>query len=448
MKIIKDDFNKGVPVRKVNILMAIITVTISIMLLISTFMADKSYRELYDNMLRYIESQKIASEMQIASDYLTEQVRCFAVTGEIQFVENYFEEVNVNMRRDNSVKKLKESFGGAFALSELEGAMKSSTELMRSEYYSMRLAAAAFGCDISALPQELQAVELLPEDAALSPEEQSELARSMVFDDAYRNKKAEISENMEKCLASIVDVTANDGSGSLDKMKKLLVRQQVLIIVMIAVVVLIVLVTSVMLISPLLKAIWHVHTNQPIPVVGSYEFRYLARTYNLMYEQNREKNEHLAYEAMHDSLTDAYNRNGYDFLLKNIDRDTSVLLIFDIDSFKKVNDTYGHEAGDMAVTFAAKIIKDNFRSQDYVCRIGGDEFTVIMVNANSSMRELIANKVASINNMLQNQTNGLPPLSVSVGVAFGDKKQSFKDADAALYRIKAKGGKGCGFAEQ
>ena len=85
--------------------------------------------------------------------------------------------------------------------------------------------------------------------------------------------------------------------------------------------------------------------------------------------------------------------------------------------------------------------QQSFRAEDYICRIGGDEFTVIMVNANSSMRGLVEEKVTHINALLKIPEDGLPPISLSVGVAFGDREDSggdiFKDADTALYRTKS-----------
>ena len=166
-----------------------------------------------------------------------------------------------------------------------------------------------------------------------------------------------------------------------------------------------------------------------------------------MYEANREQKEQLAYEVKHDRLTGIYNRSGYDFFLRNVDWETSALVLFDVDRFKQVNDTFGHDVGDRVLVKVAEAIRNSFRSQDYVCRIGGDEFAVIMVHANPSSSELIRQKVARINETLSLGGEGLPPIRLSCGAVYGagcaDTEKLFKRADNALYRVKGSGGNGC-----
>jgi diguanylate cyclase (GGDEF)-like protein len=150
-------------------------------------------------------------------------------------------------------------------------------------------------------------------------------------------------------------------------------------------------------------------------------------------------------------LTGIHNRSGYVFFLKNTDWTTSALLLFDVDKFKQINDGNGHELGDKALIKVAATIRNSFRNQDHVCRIGGDEFAVIMVHTDQEHGELVRQKVASINDMLGRCEDGLPPISLSCGVAYGDATQDteaiFKRADAALYTVKAAGGRGCQVAE-
>ena len=64
-------------------------------------------------------------------------------------------------------------------------------------------------------------------------------------------------------------------------------------------------------------------------------------------------------------------------------------MILDVNFFKEINDTSGHETGDEALTKVGRVLTDNFRSVDYICRIGGDEFTVFMVNLKDKPEELI-----------------------------------------------------------
>ena len=130
------------------------------------------------------------------------------------------------------------------------------------------------------------------------------------------------------------------------------------------------------------------------------------------------------------------------------------MIICDVDSFKTVNDTYGHAVGDEILKKVASLLQKAFRSIDYVCRIGGDEFAVIMVDMTTDLTHTIKEKIDMVNDLLSNPADGLPPVSLSVGVAFSDRQDPgesiFKDADHALYHVKQHGKHGCGFygAEQ
>lgn len=98
---------------------------------------------------------------------------------------------------------------------------------------------------------------------------------------------------------------------------------------------------------------------------------------------------------------------------------------------------------------AAILLTTTFRSIDYICRIGGDEFAVIMVDVNQELSYTVSDKIKIINDALFNPADGLPAVSLSVGVAFTDCENPgqsiFKDADQALYQVKQNGRHGCGF---
>lgn len=169
----------------------------------------------------------------------------------------------------------------------------------------------------------------------------------------------------------------------------------------------------------------------------------LVRTCDVIREENEKAREKLQQEASHDALTGLLNRGAYDLLMKNVDASHIALIILDVDHFKDVNDTYGHAVGDRVLKKVAEILKKSFRSVDLVCRYGGDEFVVIMTRVNSSMRELALNKADQVNERMQHPEDDLPPVTVSAGIAFSDRKDPkgdiFEDADTALYRVKRVG---------
>ena len=130
-------------------------------------------------------------------------------------------------------------------------------------------------------------------------------------------------------------------------------------------------------------------------------------------------------------------------LLSSLDLDNTYMMLFDVDNFKSINDTYGHEAGDRALIKLVQILKSKFRSDDYVCRIGGDEFVVFMVHSTENQHDLIASKIGEINAALSATDDGLPPISISVGIVHGSEvagaENLFEKADEAMYRSKQKG---------
>ena len=113
----------------------------------------------------------------------------------------------------------------------------------------------------------------------------------------------------------------------------------------------------------------------------------------------KEKSNLLEYQASHDKLTGLFNRNRFDELyVKEIKRarrynnDLSMIL-FDIDDFKIVNDTYGHQAGDEVLKEIAKIILNNVREQDINVRWGGEEFLILLPQTNLLGATTVANKI-------------------------------------------------------
>ena len=120
-----------------------------------------------------------------------------------------------------------------------------------------------------------------------------------------------------------------------------------------------------------------------------------------------------------------------------------------MDIFKSVNDTYGHATGDAILKKISNQLRTAFRSIDYVCRIGGDEFAIIMVQMTSNLSYTISDKITAVNESLTHPDDGLPAVSLSVGVAFSDRDNPgdsiFKDADKALYKTKENGKCGCTF---
>ena len=130
--------------------------------------------------------------------------------------------------------------------------------------------------------------------------------------------------------------------------------------------------------------------------------------------------------------------------------DRYYLMICDIDNFKKINDNNGHLFGDAVICTFADELRSLFPSA-IKGRIGGDEFAIIMTNCSRKLQQVIYNKISAINQCLQNPGEGLPKVSLSVGVAFSDRgfsEELYSQADKALYKVKENGRCDCGFYDR
>ena len=168
----------------------------------------------------------------------------------------------------------------------------------------------------------------------------------------------------------------------------------------------------------------------------------------------KQKLVYLQRMANMDMLTEAMNRNAYENMSKYLDEQeielkTTGVVLLDLDDLKIIKDTYGHATGDIILKKVAKLLKTAFRSIDYVCRIGGDEFSIIMVEMTSDLKYTIEDKIKAVNEQLAKAEEDVPAVSLSVGVAFSDRENPedtiFKDADKALYHVKENGRNGCRF---
>ncbi len=440
---------RGAPLKTINLLMGCVVALLAVLLMISSYRSSNGYESLKSITGMHAKLRSSSYDLQIASDYLTEQVRCFTESGNREYLDNYFREANETRRRDKAIEALQKELGDTVPYHALQKAMNQSVTLMNREYYAMRLTIEGLSLELKDYPEIIQAVELTERDRALDKAQQEQLARDMVFDDEYHQQKVIISENTQACLSDLDTIMHEREELASNIMTRTLRRQQILIIALIACILGIVIMNMNLMIQPLLQAVNEIRNDKPISVHGAYEFRYLAHTYNLVYGVNLQNTERLAYEASHDKLTGLNNRSSFDFIMENLRLEESALVLIDVDHFKEINDTLGHDAGDSALCAVAEAIRGSFRSQDYVFRIGGDEFAVILQRISSRYAGLITKKISAINKRLSELEDERLRASISAGVSFseGNKepKDMFRQADKALYRVKNHGRKGCAF---
>jgi len=168
-----------------------------------------------------------------------------------------------------------------------------------------------------------------------------------------------------------------------------------------------------------------------------------------------ELEKHLQHLASTDPMTELYNRRAF-FDISDLEVGSAkssqgnlACLVIDIDHFKKVNDTYGHDIGDKVITVVSKLMILNTRTKDHIGRIGGEEFAVIMPKTDAEaayqiadrLRENISQHGISFNH---NDSEVTIKVTVSIGLSYlSDENENIhtllKRADTALYEAKNNG---------
>lgn len=167
--------------------------------------------------------------------------------------------------------------------------------------------------------------------------------------------------------------------------------------------------------------------------------------------ERRKSQEQLKYLAMHDSLTGLHNRHYFESTLEQLSDDARRnqrqhgLVYLDLDHFKVINDTFGHQKGDEVLREMSALLSRRIRKPDILCRLGGDEFAVLLRNVSAQAAQDFAREIQKIigefSFQLQEQRINL---GCSIGVTMIDgsvhsAEEHFMRADIALYVAKGRG---------
>ena len=437
---------KGLRIRTLNICAIVLAAVLALTALVTLQLveqADVKLRQVTDD---YSMCKDASGNLQTASDYLTTQARMYVMTGNREYMDKYLEEILVTDQRGQAVETLRSHFGDSQAIAELQAALDKSNALAEREYYAMKLVAEADG--LRDMPPAIAEVQLNPQDEALSPEEKKELAADLMLNDEYQTYKETISSNVESCSNDLMASLDLEQERSDRQLRQLLGYLQAIVIALLATVVLVICLNIFLVLLPLASYTQRIRQDLPLILTGAYELRYLAGAYNVMFEENHRRTMMLKHAAEHDPLTGLCNRGAYDALLAEHTHNVALLLI-DVDKFKEVNDTFGHDVGDAILKRVADALEHTFRSTDLPCRIGGDEFAVIMTDISPKLRHVVASKVEAVADAVRDATQDLPGVTLSVGIAFSDAHEGeddiYRAADHALYTVKERGRNGYAF---
>jgi diguanylate cyclase (GGDEF)-like protein len=204
-----------------------------------------------------------------------------------------------------------------------------------------------------------------------------------------------------------------------------------------------------------LKELTHSKQQMDLANQNLIQVNQLVEARNEQLEAARADLEHL---AMHDSLTGLPNRRYLDVVLADCamgmrDNPHIALMHIDLDRFKQINDTLGHAAGDAVLVHVAGVLQQSSASDDFIARIGGDEFVVLNRMQDATPFQLATQAKRFIEHIRQPIPYGhhLCRTGASVGIAMQataqgmNPKQLLVNADTALYRAKDKGKNRCEF---
>jgi len=194
------------------------------------------------------------------------------------------------------------------------------------------------------------------------------------------------------------------------------------------------------------------HRDEPIEINGFLfsEFKYFIKRYNSFLLRWKAEVERLNEITLLDELTQCANRRYFNQKMKEqIDlyrryEQEFSMIMFDIDDFKSVNDTYGHNEGDKVLQGIAEDVRKQLRVSDVLCRIGGEEFAVILPETNRESAIFVAEKIRKVIESRE-YIDGVR-ITISLGVESYDKNYTFNTfytlVDKFLYKSK-NSGKNC-----
>ena len=164
--------------------------------------------------------------------------------------------------------------------------------------------------------------------------------------------------------------------------------------------------------------------------------------------ERKKTEEELEAISLKDDLTGLYNRRGF-FLfaehhmkIANRTNRKFLLVIADLDRLKQINDTFGHQEGDLALIETVKVLKETFRESDVIARIGGDEFAIIVVEVSQDADEILTTRLQEHLQNTNSKANRHYKLSISIGIACYEPRcprsidELMNQADRLMYKQK------------
>lgn len=437
---------RGVSLMLVSTILILVSLVLSISLIVMTRYARASYEEINlvsDGYIKCTEDIQLLDEV---SDLLTSKSREYVVLGKEAAANDYIKEVTESKVRERSVQNINVYFSDTQIGTYMNDALDRSNQLSTREMYAMRLAAEVYGVNL--IPQEIQAVEITAEDLALSNEEKISVATASLFDAEYDDLKDRIDDDILQSLTLLIAATTARKAQANRSLSLVIVFHESLGVLMFLFILGTAVMTYLLMILPLARNKTAIENNGRVTVMGARELRFVAEAYNRMYDAREKQQQDLEYEVSHDILTGISNRHEYIASCDKFGNRHLYFVIADVDRFKGINDTYGHDFGDVILTKVAHKLSESFPEPNRVFRVGGDEFIIFAIEERHMNGAALKEVLNGINASLSKErpSENYPSVSMSFGIVEKSEEMSFEDAyrkaDKALYKVKETGG--CG----
>lgn len=432
-----------------SIIFAIVHLSIILfaMMFIHSIMLTRTYSQISSYDAKLLQCTTAVQELDRAAMLMSQRTYRYIQHQEREDMERFSREASYNLQP--KLQSLQEQSRSQAAAAALSAAVEQLDFMLQRDAYAIRLVAAACGEKPEQLPRAIFAVSLTGADAALSPAEMVDKARDLLSQPDYMQAYRAFCEGLDEYQRLVVGDLEAVVEEKENRAQQHIGHQFASMLMLVLLYTFTCEAAMRGILHPLEHCISSIRRGEPFRVEGVRELRDMARSYNEAYSRNIENQEKLRHRAERDPMTGLLNQGNFGVLRQRLQhcREKLCLLVIDVDYFKHINDVFGHEIGNHALTKIASTLVSHVRPGDYVIRYGGDEFVVVMLNMAREQAPQLAETIAQINSFLQQPDDGLPPVSLSVGASFsetGFHDLLFQQADQAMYDVKRKGR--CGFA--
>ena len=430
--------SRGIHLNHLNVLLIFIGLVLALFMVFSMYQTSNSFNQIVNVTEAYLSAQQTAGMLNSISVDMAEQCTAFIHSGTPDLTYAYAGQLNAI---DGQIEANAAYADAGESEDEfLVKALAAFRTKIATETRAMRLMADTLPMGLEAFPPLIQQTELSEEDRALSPEEKKKTALGLISSEEYLALGTTISDAVDDSHRVASEKGKNRAMQTAQQVQKVMGRQKLLVFLLVVVALAALLLNRMLIISPIQRSVENLDKREPMPVEGSYEVRHLANVYNEVLKDNAEKTEALSYAATHDALTGLLNRAEFDRLYKELKEEKIGIMVADVDHFKQFNDEFGHRTGDQVLKAVAGKLTEHFREEDRICRIGGDEFCIVMPGLGQDHAETVTERIRQINHELQESLSELPPVTISAGFAFWNRpnpgESLFRDADDTLLSVK------------